>query len=114
MSEAQAVADVEAAAVLVGAVEVLDRLGLGGPELADRHGLAGVRVHDPQRQLAVPDLAEGDLVDVAVRAEDERYHRFTSAPVSARAIAASAAERGAGGRAGTLAMSNGSGSSPVR
>jgi hypothetical protein len=45
--EAQAVADVEAGAVLVGAVEVLDGLGLGGAEPADLHRVAGVRVPHP-------------------------------------------------------------------
>jgi hypothetical protein len=68
--EAQAVAEVEAAAVLVGPVEVLDRLGLRGPEVPDGHRRAGVRVLHPQRQPAVADLPEGDLVDVPVRAED--------------------------------------------
>ena len=70
MADADAVADIESRSVLVDTVEILDRLDLGHPNRADRDGVAGERVLDRDGQPAVAYLAEGDLVEVAIRAED--------------------------------------------
>ena len=102
------------AAVFVGAVEVLDRLDLGHPDLADRDRRRRCAGGHRHRQVAVTHLAEGHLVEVAVGAEDVAVPEVDERPglgPSHHRQTRRAAARRAGRR--RRVMSNGSGSSTV-
>ena len=70
MAEADAVADVETSAILLDTVEILDGLNLGDPHRTNGDGFSRERVLDLDRKTAVPNLAKGHLVEVAVRSEN--------------------------------------------